>query len=150
MIREAILRKSIPVPEAGCWLWLGSTSSRGYGYSGIKGAPSLAHRASYEAFSGPIPAGMCICHKCDTPACVNPDHLFAGTNLDNMRDMCAKGRSHGQMKTHCSHGHEFTPENTRRLRDGQRECWECKRRANRDWKRRRKERMTAALTGATP
>ena len=72
----------------GCWLWTGSTLPAGYGQIDQRGA----HRVSYEIHFGPIPDGMHVCHKCDVPACVRPDHLFLGTPLDNMRDKIAKGR----------------------------------------------------------
>jgi hypothetical protein len=67
-----------------------------------------AHRFAYSQLVGPIPAGMYICHGCDNPICVNPDHLYAGTASDNMHD---KARRAGAA-THCKRGHEFAPENT--------------------------------------
>lgn len=74
--------------NGGCWLWARSTVPGGYG----KLRRVRSHRASYEAFKGPIPDGLFVCHKCDVPACVNPDHLFLGTSRDNIDDMVAKGR----------------------------------------------------------
>lgn len=82
---------SMPEPNSGCWLWLGS-ACLGYGRMRFGGQSRLAHRVAYEAMRGPIPKGMVLCHKCDNPGCVNPDHMFVGTQADNVRDMVQKGR----------------------------------------------------------
>lgn len=80
-----------------CWIWQGCRGSKGYGtiWVGNKsdGRRKATHRVSWELVNGPIPAGMYVCHKCDNPPCIRPDHLFIGSNADNMADMRAKGRS---------------------------------------------------------
>ena len=79
----------------GCWLWTGHKTEHGYGVirvGGRAGRNYLVHRFLDEIRNGAIPTGICILHSCDTPACVRPDHLFRGTQLENVRDMDAKGR----------------------------------------------------------
>lgn len=78
----------------GCWLWTSSRSKHGYGHLRWKNKYISAHRASYMLFHGEIQKNLVVCHKCDNPPCVNPDHLFIGTRKDNMQDMIKKGRAH--------------------------------------------------------
>lgn len=97
MLREVadyIQKRSMPVPETGCWIWLGATSS-GYGDVQKWGRHERAHRLSFEAFKGAIPKGCDVCHSCDVRVCCNPDHLFIGTRKDNMQDASQKGRLKG-------------------------------------------------------
>jgi hypothetical protein len=77
----------------GCWLWTGNKDRDGYGHIKHGGKSIGAHRASYLIHNGEIPEGQVICHTCDNPACVRPDHIFSGTVADNNRDRDEKGRS---------------------------------------------------------
>jgi hypothetical protein len=79
----------IPEPNSGCWLFDGATTGGGYGRHSKR---KYAHRIAYEKWVGPIPDGMLVCHKCDVKLCCNPDHLFLGTDEDNIMDCIKKGR----------------------------------------------------------
>jgi hypothetical protein len=76
----------------GCWQWISTRTKKGYGHFWFDGAPWQAHRVSYVLNVGEIPHGMHVLHRCDNPGCVRPDHLFLGSNMDNVADKIAKGR----------------------------------------------------------
>lgn len=89
---ERLWGRSYTITEAACWLWGGCVDRGGYGWLWVSGKKQLVHRLSWIEHNGPIPAGMCVLHKCDVRNCWNPGHLFLGTHVDNSRDRENKGR----------------------------------------------------------
>jgi hypothetical protein len=110
----------------GCWLWTGQRTPEGYGRFVVgrtpkkKGLNKGAHRFSWELHHGAIPEGLVVCHHCDNPSCIRPDHLFVGTVSDNTQDMLRKGRHRSAAQTHCLRGHEYS-----RVYKGRRVCKQC-------------------------
>ena len=94
-LKKYLIENSTIDEKTGCWNWDLCLDGRGYGYSRRnKFTSRSAHRLSYYLFVGPIAEGLFVCHHCDNPKCINPEHLFIGTQKDNMMDMAAKGRGH--------------------------------------------------------
>jgi len=84
-----------------CWLWTGTCrSGRGYAQLWRNGKVQRASRIAYELYKGPVPGGLCVCHTCDNPGCVNPSHLFLATHSQNMKDAVLKKRHNNARKTH--------------------------------------------------
>jgi hypothetical protein len=143
----------MPEPNTGCWIWTGAYTRRGYGMISLGGRKSktlTASHASLKVHGIEVPLGMQVNHKCDNKWCVNPEHLWVGTQSDNMRDMWRKGRgvggkgnlgrkraeheirrggqhhNWGKRKSVCKHGHELVEENTFLGKDGHRRCLACR------------------------
>jgi len=98
--RDKVKRRllaAINKTEAGCWEWTKTKSKIGYSRISYKGKPQYGHRVSYEVFTGPI-GDLCVCHSCDNPSCINPAHLWLGSQGDNMRDRDRKGRGNTKKK----------------------------------------------------
>lgn len=120
--------------STGCWVWNACKDTKGYGLFQMGQRPtgsykaSAAHRVSWQIHKGEIPKGMNVLHKCDNPPCVNPDHLFLGTQQDNTNDMIKKGRGIANRRleiTHCKKGHPLYGDNIRKSMKNGRVCRIC-------------------------
>lgn len=109
----ARLMKRTTLNDRGCFIWQGPLSSKGYIMFAHRKWRTQAHRIVYRlTHRAELKTEELVCHDCDDRKCWNPGHLFLGTAKINNNDCAAKGRHHNAVKTHCKHGHEFTPENT--------------------------------------
>lgn len=127
---ERIWNRIAPCPMSGCWLWTGSTHTKGYGYTSLRGR-ARAHRLTYEVLVAPIPHGLVLDHKCRVRCCVNPAHLEPVTHRVNLMRGETLAAANAN-KSVCVNGHEFTPENTFIHHHGPnraptRGCIECRR-----------------------
>lgn len=114
--------------ESPCLEWTGSKNSKGYGKRWDGARLQYVHRLTWAESNGPIPDGMVVCHRCDNPSCYRLEHLFIGTQSDNIHDMHRKGRHPGNglaQKTHCKHGHPLSGENVYWRPSGGRLCRTC-------------------------
>jgi hypothetical protein len=103
LLQEKLLARCIPEPNSGCWIWLGGTKGKpGNAYGSLYWDKKYhsAHRLSFATFRGEIPIKMNVCHHCDNTFCINPDHIFLGTQKDNIKDMHSKRRSVSKGELH--------------------------------------------------
>ena len=119
-------------PVTRCWMWQRAKNRKGYGQFRYNGKMHITSRLSFQMHKGQI-TKACVCHTCDTPSCVNPEHLFEGSHLDNARDKIAKGRDYHRNVRTCPHGHDYTAENTYVDKRGHRCCRTCMRAKKSRW-----------------
>lgn len=142
-VKERFDQKWSPEPFSGCWIWTASVDEQGYGFFKLNYKMRKSNRVSWELHFGKIPAGLCVLHKCDTPSCVNPSHLFLGTHSDNQVDALAKGRriqpkgtgrdwasirkTGIKRREKCPRGHPFDRQNLYINKHGHHVCRACAR-----------------------
>ena len=126
------------LPWSGCWVWTRCVNSTGYGSIGVDGKMVNVHRFSWRLHFGEIPKGQYVLHKCDVRACVNPQHLFLGSQLQNIRDGQGKGRIYKLGEDACKNKHPALPKNVY-FTKGHRFCLLCKRDSRKRVKARRLE-----------
>lgn len=116
LIRMAEVLAARSAWEDDCLIWTARRTADGYGSVSINNKEYLAHRVAWLVARGPIPNGLCVCHKCDTPACINAEHLFLGTQADNMADMKAKGRGRNSTGENNPKA-KLNPDSVRKIRE---------------------------------
>lgn len=144
-LEQRLMEKVEMIPFHPCWEWIASKRPSGYGQMTTddnrlttEKRPITASRISFVLFVGPIPPGMLVCHSCDNPGCVRPQHLFLGTNWDNAQDRIKKGRKAGpKIKSQCKRGHQFTSDNTYIDTTGAQQCRTCNKARNLKSKRKK-------------
>jgi len=140
-VSERFWAKAIVGYPDECWLWTGHIIGphSPYGQFWHEGRNRPAAKVAWElANDESFPEGKHACHHCDNPRCVNPAHIFPGTNQENMLDASRKGRLPKQRKrrTHCKRGHAYDEANTYYAKDGSQQCRTCKRRRDREYAKR--------------
>lgn len=133
-LRDKLAAES--VWRGACLEWTGGVGRHGYGQvypPRPHNGPILAHRLAFAIATGTLPDGAFILHSCDNRRCVNPAHLRAGTHVENMADMVARGRHRYSQRTHCRRGHELTADNIYATARGGRMCKTCSKAKASEW-----------------
>lgn len=133
-IKEKLFANRRIHPTTGCWLWTGAIANDGYGVTTINGKFQHVHIVAYKEFKSEPNNLVLHVIPCPFKHCFNPEHLYDGTQKENIADTILLGTHYSVInsrKTHCPSGHEYTPENTRIDKKGSRKCKECERNQNR-------------------